>query len=283
MNILVTGGSGQLGSEIRKLSAGHKDSFIFTDVDDLDITRIDALDKFFKTAKIDIVINCAAYTAVDRAEKETAAARRVNAVSCANIAKLSKKFGFRIIHISTDFVYSGGKNTPYLETDRPVPLSVYGKTKLEGEKRITSMADSYIIIRTSWLYSSFGNNFVKTMLKAAVVKPELRVVCDQTGTPTYAGDLAEAIMKILPGFKPGTRQIYHYSNEGTASWYDFAVAIFDIKGVKIPVIPIRTSEYVSPARRPAYSVMSKEKIKKDFSLTVPYWRKSLKACLDLMK
>ncbi|MGA2142537.1 MAG: dTDP-4-dehydrorhamnose reductase [Brevinematales bacterium] len=283
MNILVTGSGGQLGSEIRKLSPGHNDNFIFTDVDDLDITDIEALDLYFKITKLDIVINCAAYTAVDMAEKEAFLARRINSDSCANIAKLSKKYGFRIIHISTDFVYNGRKNTPYVESDPTGPLSVYGRTKLEGEKHIMSAAGSYIIIRTSWLYSSFGKNFVKTMIKAAGEKPELRVVCDQTGTPTYAGDLAAAILKILPEFLPGTRQTYHYSNEGTASWYDFTVAICDLMGIKIPVKPISSSEYVSPARRPAYSVLSKEKIKKDFGLAVPYWRESLKACLEFMK
>jgi dTDP-4-dehydrorhamnose reductase len=287
MNILVTGSSGQLGSEIRKISAVSPvagNSCIFTDVTDLDITSAEALDLFFKSTPVDIVINCAAFTAVDRAEKETAAARMINSSACKNLAVLSRKHGFGIIHISTDFVYDGRKNTPYSERDRTCPLSVYGRTKLEGEKFIAALAESYIIIRTSWLYSSFGSNFVKTIIRAAGEKPELKIVCDQTGTPTYAGDLASAIINyILPGFTSNSGQVYHYSNEGTASWYDFAVAVCDIRGIKTPVKPIKTSEYISPAKRPAYSVLSKEKIKKDFGITIPYWRDSLKSCLDLLK
>ncbi len=283
MEVLVTGALGQLGHEIRRLSRNKDFSFTFTDINDLDITSKSGMDLYFQNKKVDAVINCAAYTAVDRAQEESLLARRVNSDSCSYLSDLSRKYGFGIIHISTDFVFSGKKNTPYRENDKTDPLSVYGKTKLEGEKHIISKARSYIIIRTSWLYSSFGNNFVKTIIKSSGEKNELRVVCDQVGSPTYAGDLASAIVRILPRFIRGMRQIYHYSNEGTASWYDFAMAICELREINTPVIPVSSAEYVSPAKRPAYSVLSKEKIKKDFKLTIPYWRQSLKTCLDLIK
>jgi dTDP-4-dehydrorhamnose reductase len=283
MKILVTGAKGQLGSEIRDLSDNLKGgTFIFTDTD-LDITDPKALDSYFGENRTDIVINCAAYTAVDRAEKERKAAYLLNEKACSHLAGLSKKYGFRLLHISTDFVFDGKKSTPYIETDKTGPVSIYGMTKLGGEKELISKASSYIIIRTSWLYSSYGNNFVKTILRVSGEKDELRVVYDQTGSPTYARDLAGAIIKIIPQFKHGTREIYHYSNEGIASWYDFAKSICEFAQVNTPVLPVETADYPTAARRPAYSVLSKKKIKSDFNLRIPYWRDSLKECLSLMR
>ncbi len=283
MTVLVTGANGQLGSEIRKLSENLTGvSFIYTDVDNLDITDPLFLDSYFKKIQAGIVINCAAYTAVDRAETEKKAAHAINSQSCAYLARLSVKYGFRLLHISTDFVFDGKKSTPYIETDKPHPVSVYGRTKLEGEKHIISAGGSYIIIRTSWLYSSMGNNFVKTILKASREREELRVVYDQTGGPTYARDLASAILQILPDFKAGTREIYHYSNEGAASWFDFAKAICEFALVKTPIAPILTRDYPAPARRPSYSVLSKEKIKREYGLKIPYWRDSVKDCINLL-
>jgi dTDP-4-dehydrorhamnose reductase len=283
MKVLVTGALGQLGHELRRLSGYLDFTFIFTDINELDVTSKAGMDLHFQSNKADIVINCAAFTAVDSAEKESILARRVNSDSCLYLAELSRKYGFRILHISDNFVFDGKKYTPYRENDRTAPLSVYGKTRLEGERHIISKARSYIIIRTSWLYSSFGNNFVKTIIKSAGKKMELKVISDEFGTPTYAGDLASAIFSILPRFSSGTRQIYHYTNEGTASWYDFAMAVCELREIKTPVIPVSSAEYASPAKRPPYSVLSKEKIKKDFKLTIPYWRESLKTCLELIK
>ncbi len=285
MKVHVTGAGGQLGSEIRDLCPGfNKDySFDFSDIDSLDITDQKAMDKYFQKNSTDIVINCAAYTAVDRAQSEKNKAMLINEKACSILSGLSIKYGFMIFHISTDFVFNGKKSLPYVETDLTGPLSVYGLTKLGGEKRIISKAKSYIIIRTSWLYSSHGNNFVKTIIRAAGERNEVRVVYDQTGTPTYARDLADAILKMLPGIKPGTKEIYHYSNEGVASWYDFAKSICELRGIKTPVLPIKTGDYPAPAKRPPYSVLSKEKIKREFGIVIPYWRDSLKECLKGIK
>jgi dTDP-4-dehydrorhamnose reductase len=280
MAVLVTGAKGQLGSELKDLALLYpSQDFLFTDVEELDITNFQAVDAFFKQNVIESVINCAAYTAVDRAENEKGKAYLINAVAPRNLAILSSRYEAKLIQISTDFVFDGKKAQPYVETDKPKPLSVYGKTKLAGEKEIFRYAKSALIIRTAWLYSAYGNNFVKTVQRLAREKSSINIVCDQIGTPTYAKDLASVILKILPLFKENSREIYHFSNEGTASWYDFAVAICEFSGLKSAIIPIETKDYPTPAKRPAFSVLNKAKIKRDFGLSTPYWRDSLKECI----
>ena len=289
MNILITGSNGQLGSEIKVLSSQFSvpnSKFIFTDVDELDITDFSALENFIKLHKPDRIINCAAYTAVDKAESETELAEKINIQSCTNLAKLSAKYGIFLIHVSTDYVFDGNSFKPYKETDITNPGSVYGKTKLLGEKEIIANTSNAIIIRTSWLYSSFGNNFVKSIIKYAKERGKLNVVYDQIGSPTYARDLAKAILDITDSrYKTqDTRQleIYHYSNEGVCSWYDFAKTIIELKNITCEINPIETKDYLTPAKRPHYSVLSKDKIKHDFKISVPYWLDSLKDCLKLV-
>ena len=289
MNVLVTGSKGQLGQEIKKISSTNVYStqykFFYTDiysepgVDELDITSLSPVKAYIKNNKIAFVINCAAYTAVDKAESEPQKAERINKTGPSNLATACAEFDIPLLHISTDFIFNGQKTTPYLETDKTNPLSVYGETKLGGEQEVVRLAKTFVIIRTSWLYSEFGNNFVKTMLKLAKEKKELGIVSDQIGTPTYAEDLAYAMLEIIPKVKNGTREIFHYSNEGVASWYDFAKAIMDIKEIACKVSPIDTKDYPTAAIRPAYSVLDKAKIKKTFGLRIPEWRESLKKCL----
>jgi dTDP-4-dehydrorhamnose reductase len=277
--ILVTGSNGQLGREINKLSSAYSDfRFFFHDVDTLDLTDYSKLEEFFYKNKPHYLINCAAYTNVDRAEKEKELAFRINAEVPGKLAEISKKFITRIIHISTDYVFDGKNYRPYKEDDVPNPASVYARSKFEGENRILEY-DNSLIIRTSWLYGASGNNFVKTILKHGKEKKELRVIFDQVGSPTYAADLASAIMQIVglsvadeKNFVPG---IYHYSNEGVCSWYDLAVEIINISGMDCKVIPIETWEYPLPARRPLYSVLNKNKIKSTFKLVIPHWKESL--------
>jgi len=279
--ILITGANGQLGSELKAISTIYNQfEFVFTDVDELDITKFNDLNNFFNNSAIDFVINCAAYTQVDKAETDKEFAKMLNAVAPGYLAEFSKMYKFKLIHISTDFVFDGTKNTPYSEQDETNPIGYYGETKLAGEKAVQQKATDSIIIRTSWLYSSFGNNFVKTMLKYGHERGLMNVVYDQVGTPTYAKDLAESILHIIS--KPEFNSIsglFHYSNEGVISWYDFAKAIYEIKGVDCKVNPIRTSEYPTPAKRPAFSVLDKAKIKTSFGLEIPYWRDSLEECL----
>jgi dTDP-4-dehydrorhamnose reductase len=278
-SILVTGSNGQLGSEINKLSSGHSDiRFFFHDVDTLDLTDYSKLEEFFLRNKPNYIVNCAAYTAVDKAEKEKELAFRLNAEVPGKLAELSRKFITRLIHISTDYVFDGKNYRPYKEDDVPNPMSVYAKSKFEGENRILEY-DNSMIIRTSWLYAASGNNFVKTILKLGNEKKELRVTFDQVGSPTYAADLASAIMQIVrlsieeeKNFIPG---IYNYSNEGVCSWYDLAVEIINIKGIDCKVVPVETWEYPLPARRPLYSVLNKNKIKSAFKLDIPHWKVSL--------
>ncbi len=281
-NILVTGAKGQLGREIQYLSQSQDLSFEFTDIEELDITSWDEIEAFFSSKRFDIIINCAAYTAVDKAEDEKERAELINHKGAENLAVISSQIRAKLIHISTDFVFDGNSSIPYKEEDTPHPVSVYGRTKWEGEKAVLTKGKEVMILRTSWLYSSYGNNFVKTMLKLAQEKDSLNVVFDQIGTPTYARDLAGAILKVLnaKNFMPG---IYHYSNEGVASWYDLARTIVDIAGIECRINPIETREYPTPARRPAYSVLNKAKIKKAYDLEIPYWRDSLKSCLHLLK
>lgn len=280
INVLVTGANGQLGNELKVLSNEFENiSFVFTDKDELDITNEEEVNDFFSKNRLDYCINCAAYTAVDKAEDDEENAFLINVNATKVLAQASHSSQVKFIHISTDFVFSGNKNTPYNETDITEPLSVYGITKLQGEEVALKNNANTTVIRTSWLYSSFGGNFVKTMLKLAGNKTDLNIISDQIGAPTYANDLAQAIIHIILAkkFAPG---IYHYSNEGITSWYDFTKAIFQLKGIDINVNPISTEQYPTPAKRPQYSVMDKSKIKKEFGLNIPYWRDSLIKCLN---
>ena len=279
-SILVTGGNGQLGSELREIAPNYQDyNFLFTDVKDLDITNHSAVAAFIESNNITIIINCAAYTAVDKAESEPELADAINHLAVANFAQIAKNKNIKLIHISTDYVFDGTNHKPYVETDTPNPKSVYGVTKLDGELAMQRInpANS-IIIRTSWVYSKFGNNFVKTMLRLAETKDEISVVADQIGTPTNAADLAKTILNILPQVSNETVKLFHYSNEGVCSWYDFAKAIFEIKEISIKVSPIETSQYLTPAVRPFYSVLNKGRIKDAFQLDISYWKGSLKIC-----
>lgn len=285
MKVLVTGSNGQLGRSIIMQVSNHPNiQFIFNDVDELDITDESSLKAFLQKNRIDALINCAGYTAVDKAETEREKAFLINTHAVKNLAKLSTEYGFLLLHISTDYIFDGKKTSPYIESDHPNPLSVYGLSKYEGENEILKHAKRAIIIRTSWLYSEFGNNFVKTILRLAKEKSEIKVVNDQTGTPTYATDLAGFILKSLLNRSeiPGVN-LYNYSNEGVASWYDFAKTIVDFNHSRCTVIPITTEEYPLPACRPAYSVLSKEKINNEFKPNIPDWKESLKICIDNLK
>ncbi len=280
--VLVFGASGQLGQCLQHVVSerGFSD-MIFPAEADANILDPEKLEKLFEQYKPAFCINCAAYTAVDKAEDDIDLARKINRDGAENIAVLCKKYGAAIIHVSTDFVFEG--NTPRLlaETDTANPISVYGLTKLEGEQAITELFDSYYILRTSWLYSEFANNFVKTMRKLGSERSELSVIADQVGTPTYAIDLAGAILDIILS-ETTAYGIYHYSNEGVTSWYDFAKAIFDISGLTLNLKPIKTSEYPTRAIRPPFSVMDKSKIKTTFNLSIPYWRDSLVKCINVL-
>lgn len=285
MNILVTGAYGQLGNEIKVISIkfpGWK--FLFTDVDSLDITDENAVNTYFQLNLPDFVINCAAYTAVDKAESDIGTAKKVNELAPKLLAKYSKITGARLIHISTDYVFDGEAFTPYSEEEKVKPKSVYGETKLQGEINCFEENPETIVIRTSWLYSSFGNNFVKTMLRLGTERSQLNVVFDQVGTPTYAADLAVLILVIIKAAEENSKKfvpgIYHYSNEGVASWYDFAKTIFEISGVNCTVLPVRSVEFPTPAKRPNFSVLDKSKIKNTFGITIPYWKESLKSCIQ---
>lgn len=283
-NILVTGGNGQLGSELKELASNFPDyNFLFTDVADLDITAHDVVRAFIERNNINVIINCAAYTAVDKAESEPELADAINHLAVANFAQIAKDKNIKLIHISTDYVFDGTNHKPYVETDIPNPQSVYGKTKFDGELAMQQInpANS-IIIRTSWVYSKFGNNFVKTMLRLAETKDKIHVVSDQIGSPTSAVDLSKSILSILPMVHNKTVEIFHYSNEGVCSWYDFAKAIFEIEGISIKVNPIESSQYPTPTERPFYSVLNKNNIKNMFYVEIPFWRDSLLKCLDKM-
>jgi len=269
---LITGANGQLGSSLRKLLGT---SAIFCGHEKLDITNADAVQAFFRGKKIDGIVNCAAYTAVDKAESDAVSAKKINELGAKNLAKT----GVPIVHISTDYVFAGTACRPYVETDETCPRSVYGATKLAGERAVLENAETAIVIRTSWLYSEFGNNFVKTMRRLGVTRERLGVVFDQTGTPTYAHDLASAIVKILPQISTGMREIYHFSNEGVCSWFDLAKAVMEEFSLPCEVAPIETTDYPTPAARPQYSVLNKGKIKKAFGLKIDHWRDALKRCV----
>jgi len=283
--ILVTGSNGQLGLSIKDQSGSFPSfRFIYTDVGDLNITNIENLKTFFQKNAIDVLINCAGYTAVDKAETDREAAFLINAQAVKNLSILANEFGFFLIHISTDYIFDGKKTAPYIETDIPNPLSIYGLSKYEGEKEMMQNAKNGIIFRTSWLYSEYGNNFVKTILRLANEKDELRVVADQIGTPTYAEDFAAIILKMISGIAGGAGvNIYNYSNEGIASWYDFATAIVNLGRKNCAVIPIKTEEYPLPARRPFYSVLNNKKIRDEFGFIIPDWKGSLGKCLYRLK
>lgn len=279
MNILITGCNGQLGNEIMLLEKSCPEyTFFNTDVNELDITNQLAVTDFINRNAIDGVVNCAAYTAVDKAESNQKLCTALNTEAPAYIAAAIEKRGGWMIQISTDYVFNGVKHTPYVETDTPCPDSVYGSTKLAGELAVSRFCKKTMIIRTAWLYSTFGNNFVKTMIRLGKEKPELGVVFDQIGTPTYARDLAVVIMTaVKQGVIPG---VYHFSNEGVCSWYDFAKAIHRIADINTcRVKPLHTSEYPTPAARPPYSVLDKTKIKADYKVEIPYWEESLKECV----
>jgi len=285
-NILVTGANGQLGSELQVLSKKLKHHFYFTDIDELDLTNISAIQKFFKGRGISICINCAAYTAVDQAENDIKNATAINVTTVKNLAEVCANYNVLLLHISTDYVFGGNKCRPYLETDKAKPINVYGQTKHEGEIQALRKNNATIIIRTSWLYSSFGANFVKTMLRVGSEKSSLKVIFDQIGTPTYAADLAEALIQIVDRTIAESNNIskylgiFNYSNEGIASWYDFAMEIFMLSGITCEVKPIRTEDYPTASKRPHFSVLDKSKIKSTFGLTIPHWKESLAVCIN---
>ena len=285
MNILITGANGQLGSEIKELSPLYnKNNFTFTDIDELNITNFAALEKFFSKNKFDCIINCAAYTAVDKAESDKEHAVQINVTAVKNLAEIAAKQDALFVHVSTDYVFDGRNCKPYLESDLTNPKSIYGKTKLDGEVEIIFNSKNAVIFRTSWLYSSYGNNFVKTMMKLAKEKGTLNVISDQIGTPTYARDLAKAILDIVPNYNITSKfEIFNFANEGVASWFDFAREITEIAGIECTVNPIETKDYPTPAVRPQYSVLSKIKIKKTFNISIPYWKDSLKECIAKIK
>lgn len=282
-NIVVFGASGQLGQCLKSVAAeqGIKD-IIFPAESEANILDKDALKATFDKYKPAFAINCAAYTAVDKAEDDQETASKINKTGVENLSIFCAENNTILIHISTDFVFEGNKARPLNEEDETKPISVYGQTKLDGEKVIEPILKQYFIVRTGWLYSEYGNNFVKTMLRLGAEKEELKIIADQVGTPTYAIDLASTILQIIKSGKTnfGT---YHYSNEGVTSWYDFAKAVFDLSAAKVKAIPVKTEEYVTRATRPAYSVMDKSKIKKEFNLEIPYWRDSLIICLNKLQ
>ncbi|MDT7828923.1 dTDP-4-dehydrorhamnose reductase [Pricia sp. S334] len=278
-NVLVTGGRGQLATCIGQVAHIDDDNrFIYTDYTDLNITEEKEVERFFEDTNIQFCINCAAYTAVDQAEAEPKKADLVNHIGTRNLATACKKHRATLIHISTDFVFDGLQSLPYNEEAATRPLGIYGASKLAGETAIIEILEQHYIIRTSWLYSNYGDNFMKTMLRLGQERDSLSVVCDQIGTPTYGIDLARMVLNVLSN-STNMYGIYHYSNEGVASWYDFSKAIFDISGVECHVTPIAGADFPTSAERPAFSVLDKTKVKRDFGIDIPYWRDSLKACL----
>lgn len=273
---LVVGANGQLGNELRLLL---QDKAEYVDRDELDITDGNAVAEYVTSDKYDAVINCAAYTAVDKAEDEPELAEKINVIGPKNLAKT----GVPLVHVSTDYVFDGQNCVPYKESDKTAPRSVYGVTKLAGEQAVIDNAATAVVIRTAWLYSEFGNNFVKTMQRLGAERESLNVVFDQVGTPTYAKDLAQAIVEILPQLKIGTKEIYHFSNEGVCSWYDFAVSIMQKSELSCKVSPIESSQYPTKAVRPSYSVLNKGKIKSDFGIKIRHWEEALQECINNLK
>ncbi len=287
MNILVTGANGQLGNEMRIIAKSNTHhNWFFTDVEELDITNRDAITAIAKKNSLDVIINCAAYTNVDRAEEDEQTAYLINAVAAENLALVAAETGALLVHVSTDYVFSGNACLPYKENDLPDPQTAYGRTKLSGEQLILAACPQAVIIRTAWLYSSFGNNFVRTMLRLGRERDSLNVVYDQIGTPTYAADLANAIMTIVESKKPkeqsGLPSIYHFTNEGVCSWYDFTCEIHRLAGITCDVRPIRSEQYPAKTPRPHYSVLDKQKIKTEYNIRIPHWTDSLARCLTLL-
>jgi len=283
MNILITGCNGQLGNEMQLLQREYpQHTWINTDVQELDITNQLAIEQLVTERQVDGIVNCAAYTAVDKAETARELCTSLNSVAPAYLAAAVEKRGGWMIHISTDYVFDGTKHTPYVETDTPCPNSVYGSTKLAGELAVSKFCRRSMIIRTAWLYSRFGNNFVKTMLRLGRERQELGVIFDQIGTPTYARDLARVVMTAIEqDVRPG---VYHFSNEGVTSWYDFTKAIHRLAGITTcHVRPLHTAEYPTPAHRPHYSVLDKTKLKQTYTIEVPYWEDSLRVCITLLE
>lgn len=278
-NILVTGSNGQLGNELKKRSTKLINAtFFFTDVQELDITSNEKLGEFIKKNKIDIIINCAAYTAVDQAETDREKAYLINVKAVEYLSRQAKANNATLIHISTDYIFDGTSKIPYKETDIPNPKSYYGLTKYEAEQKIVQFSENAVIIRTSWLYSEYGNNFVKTMIRLGNERESLNVINDQFGSPTYAADLADIIIKLAQKRINGI-VFYNYSNEGSCTWYEFAKTIMEIKGINCIINPISTEEYPTAAQRPKYSLLDKRKIKKDLNIEIPSWKKSLETCL----
>ena len=283
INVLETGSNGQLGSEIKELSSNYNYNFFFTTRDDIDITSKDSIKEFCQTNNINVIINCAAYTAVDKAESDELNADLVNRKAVKKLALVSQELNIKLIHISTDYVFDGKNFKPYCEEFQTNPQGVYGKTKLDGENEMRDInPKNSIIIRTSWVYSSFGNNFVKTMLRLGSEKESLGVIFDQVGTPTYARDLAKTILDILPKIENSKVEIYNYSNEGVLSWYDFAKEIMKMAKLDCKINPIETFQYPTPAKRPHYSLLNKSRIKSTFNIEITYWKDSLDECLKIM-
>ena len=279
-NILVTGSMGQLGSEIKELSSNYNYNFFFTTRDDIDITSKDSIKEFCQTNSINVIINCAAYTAVDKAQSDIENSDLVNRKAVKKLSIIAKELDIKLIHISTDYVFDGKNFKPYVEEFQTNPQSIYGKTKLDGENELRDINPlNSIIIRTSWVYSYYGNNFVKTMLRLGKEKEELGVIFDQVGTPTYAKDLAITILDIVPQIENSKVEIYNYSNEGVLSWYDFAKEIMKMAKLNCKVKAIETYQYPTPAKRPHFSLLNKSKIKSKFNLEIPYWKDGLDDCL----
>jgi len=280
--ILVTGSNGQLGSELRALSSHHQElHFTFTDIAELDITSSDAVESFFEDGDFHAVINCAAYTAVDKAESDRETAAKVNTLAVRNLAQACQARDILLIHISTDYVFDGKGYKPYTESDGVNPIGVYSQTKWEGEEAIRKVCNRAVIIRTAWLYSAYGHNFVKTIQRIAAANDAIRIVFDQVGTPTHAADLAALIVDHLDKFLLiESNELFHYTNEGVASWYDFAHAIVQMEDLKARVLPIMSADYPTPAARPHYSLLNKAKIKSFLQADIPHWRESLRRCLN---
>ena len=279
-NILVTGSNGQLGSEIKSISSDYSYNFFFTDRNNIDITSKDSIKEFCKTNNINVIINCAAYTAVDKAQSDEINADLINRKAVKKLALVSQELNIKLIHISTDYVFDGKNFKPYCEEFQTNPQSIYGKTKLDGENEMRDInPKNSIIIRTSWVYSYYGNNFVKTMLRLGKEKEELGVIFDQIGTPTYAKDLAKTILDIIPQIENSKVEIYNYSNEGVLSWYDFAKEIMKMAKLNCKINPIETYQYPTPAKRPHFSLLNKNKIKSTFNIEIPYWKDGLDDCL----
>jgi len=288
MNILVTGANGQLGTEMRNLAVGSKNRYIFSDINNvpgcetlnLDITNIDAVRIVAQSEKVDLIVNCAAYTNVDKAEDDIAFADLLNHTAPENLAQVACETGATLIHVSTDYVFNGMASVPYKEDDMKNPQGVYGATKLKGEMAVQKSGCRYLIFRTAWLYSPYGKNFVKTVRRITSENPSMKVVFDQVGSPTYARDLAALIVKIIDEGMYDRQGVYHYSNEGVISWFDFAKAICSLSGNSCDIAPCHTDEFPSKASRPHYSVLDKTHVKETFGITVPYWADSLKDCIN---